>query len=321
MEILWIESFQRWLNLEGQSLLGIGLDRYAHFGLSFVTWIIFQQLGRQRTGLVVVLTLIIGKELLDGRVLAHYNDFRWIFVRDMLWDTFAGLAGLLSGAVLFGGTALSDHRKFQNSNSPFGRCFYLLRRKKNSWWERYREAQIDRKFGGSLEGRITHPKADQGYEDMENSPYPALKKVFSAIEIRPDDVIVDVGCGKGRVINWILHSGLQNRVIGLEMLEEIAEGTRQRLKKFSHIEIKSVDILQHFPHEGSIFFMYNPFGEELMQKFVDQLDSKNDRPVVLYFNCLHLKPFEKNWNIVPIDISEVSHKNAVAILPKKEARP
>ena len=54
--------------------------------------------------------------------------------------------------------------------------------------------------------------------------YGYLGKLFSNenVPIRPDDVLVDVGSGKGRVLNFWLQKGLRNRIVGIEIDERWA---------------------------------------------------------------------------------------------------
>ena len=126
--------------------------------------------------------------------------------------------------------------------------------------------------------------------------------IFRKYKIKDSDVLVDVGCGKGRVINWWLKQGHQNRIIGIELDETIAEMTRKRFQRYKNVEIICCDALEAIPEDGTIFFLYNPFGRSAIRAFKDRLKEKvrkKDRVRIIYANCAHLAAFsgDPDWTI------------------------
>ncbi len=76
-----------------------------------------------------------------------------------------------------------------------------------------RNAFIDIQYGGLLGGKIKTRYTHLGAVETENTDYRALYPIFMN-RIQPSDVLVDIGCGKGCVINsWLAH-GCPNRIIG-----------------------------------------------------------------------------------------------------------
>jgi hypothetical protein len=73
-------------------------------------------------------------------------------------------------------------------------------------------AWIDRRHGSVLAAHRTSTGWTIG---VQNSDYAALEQIFRN-RIRPVDVLVDVGCSTGRVINLWLEQGPSNRIVGLE---------------------------------------------------------------------------------------------------------
>src|SRR5262245_31735372 len=101
-----------------------------------------------------------------------------------------------------------------------------------------RNLAMDLRYGASLAG--TAPPRAEGTAAVVNSQYSVLPYVFGD-RIRPHDVLVDVGCGKGRVINWWLSQGLRNRMVGIEHNPEIASATARRLRRFRNVTIVNRD--------------------------------------------------------------------------------
>lgn len=163
-----------------------------------------------------------------------------------------------------------------------------------------RNLLIDLRFGKILGGiHITQP-------DSGNSDYRALSKIFEN-RIRESDVLVDVGCGPGRVITWWQSHYPANQKIGIEIDEAIAWQTQKRLNKHQNVTIISGDAIENIPENGTIFYLYNPFEIEVVEAFKDRLASLFDpsrKILLLYHNCKHLSVFENDpdWSVERVDL-------------------
>jgi len=162
-------------------------------------------------------------------------------------------------------------------------------------------AAVDLRFGGLLAGEIPTRFADLGANETANSDYLALDKIF-VDRIYPDDVLVDVGCGKGRVINWWLRSGATNKIVGLELDDVIAHRTRKRLRRYPNVTIVAGDAVANLPSDGTVFYLFNPFGPEVLAAFkerVARLTTRRDRVRVIYNNCHYVALFEDDdeWDV------------------------
>jgi SAM-dependent methyltransferase len=109
-----------------------------------------------------------------------------------------------------------------------------------------------------------------------------FRRVFKAIPSR--EPIIDVGCGKGRVVQWII-SHLPNPVVGVEIDEEVADKTRIRFAGNPQVEIVTGDIADCLRPEWQWFYMMNTFGSPgAMGSFIRFLGSVNHRAFVSYLN-------------------------------------
>lgn len=178
-------------------------------------------------------------------------------------------------------------------------------------WRPLQNLVMDVRFGGWTGGLVASPFAAQGASRVQSTSYAALARLHARNDIRiaPGDVLVDVGCGRGRVINWWLSRGWRNRMLGLELLPRIARETAERLRRFPNVEIRCGDAVQIVPPEGTFFYLYNPFDASVMGRFADALLARADRPRVLrivYFNCRHLDVFadDPRWRVRRLDTGE-----------------
>ncbi len=185
-----------------------------------------------------------------------------------------------------------------------------------------RNVALDLKYGSFLGGSIQTRYGDLGAYNTVNSDYELLSHLFHGIEIRESDVLVDVGCGKGRVINWWLSRGMKNKMIGVEIDEAIAATTRRRLRKHSNVEIIHGNVLDVLPARGgTIYYLFNPFSADIVRQFRDRLKAHTPRElkIIYYFathkDAAHVHWFrdDPKWKVKEIPISSASQANAVLI--------
>lgn len=127
-----------------------------------------------------------------------------------------------------------------------------------------------------------------------NSDYRVLRSIFDG-RLDEDDVLVDVGCGGGRVLNCWLGMGFNGPIYGLEADPRLARSAARRFGRRPNVEIRHGDAVEHLPEDGTVFFLFNPFGAETMEGFAARLSSAGSggAVTVLYLNCKHLEPFER----------------------------
>jgi SAM-dependent methyltransferase len=145
-------------------------------------------------------------------------------------------------------------------------------------------------LGGGEPTRFAHLHA----KDVANSDYQAMAEVFGHVPIKDDSVIVDVGCGKGRVLNFLLGQGVKCDIIGIEIDPDVALTTARRLRRYSNVRIVTGNIVDAWPESGTVFYVYNPFAAPVVEQFCDRLAAHPRSFVVLYYNCIYREPFERH---------------------------
>lgn len=176
-------------------------------------------------------------------------------------------------------------------------------------WRPLQNLVLDLRYGGWTGGTVA--ATAEGASRVQSTDYAALARLHrrNGIRVRPDDVLVDVGCGRGRVINWWLGQGWRNRMIGLELIPAIARQTADRLRPHANVEIRAGDAVDVLPAEGTFFYLYNPFDARVMRRWAGALLARAERPRALrivYFNCRHLEVFgdDPRWRVRTLDTGE-----------------
>jgi hypothetical protein len=170
--------------------------------------------------------------------------------------------------------------------------------------ETIRDYLIDRSYGGRCGGTYPGRWGQLGYRGTSSAHYYVLQKIFQSryVPIAPSDVLVDVGCGKGRVLNFWLKMGVRNRLIGIEIDERFAKTTRLRLAGFDNVEVLCGDAFELLPDDGTIFYIFNPFTRETTIRFKDALIDKYGRGsniTLVYYMCNYSEDFEADpaWTV------------------------
>lgn len=192
-------------------------------------------------------------------------------------------------------------------------CIRALRARLNGF--RRREANttytFDEQFGVHTHGitrlamlQIDSPQKQAGVRYEPTDPN-AFRKMITHI---PADVVaratfIDVGCGRGRVLLLAAQHGFTN-IVGIDFAEELCHAARSNIEKYisqSHtaarFSVEQVDACAYrFPPEPMVIFLYNPFNEAVMARFVSAVEqSLNRAPRIVY--VIYSLPFwRKPWD-------------------------
>lgn len=131
--------------------------------------------------------------------------------------------------------------------------------------------------------------ADQYCYPYEPTPYCVLERLANSGLIRKKDVVLDYGCGKGRV-DFFLSYQVRANTIGIEYDERIYQGAVANQQtavsgartKFELAKAESYVV----PAEVKHCYFFNPFSVELLRKVIARiLESyyENPREMFLFF--------------------------------------
>lgn len=72
------------------------------------------------------------------------------------------------------------------------------------------------------------------------------------------DHFLDIGCGRGAAIQWMLDHGFKRKITGIEIAPEIAEETRERFAGESKVNILCGDAYWMLPEDATGIYMFRP---------------------------------------------------------------
>ena len=131
--------------------------------------------------------------------------------------------------------------------------------------------------------------SDQYRYPYEPTRYSVLERLANSGLIRKKDVVLDYGCGKGRV-DFFLSYQTKAKTIGIEYDERIYQGALDNQKtavsgartEFAKVRAEEYEV----PEEVNRYYFFNPFSVELLRKVMARIIEsyyENPREAFLFF--------------------------------------
>lgn len=145
----------------------------------------------------------------------------------------------------------------------------------------------ERELNISTEG-VDYLDEDASNYGYDPTPYVVLERMVQLGYINEDSVVVDYGCGKGRV-GFFLASQLGCRVVGIDHCERMIEDANENLKSYAgggemvFIRSKAED---YCPLDADCLYFFNPFSTAVFRKVLERVGesvSANPREVLIFF--------------------------------------
>lgn len=131
--------------------------------------------------------------------------------------------------------------------------------------------------------------ADEYHHPYEPTPYSVLERLANSGLIGKDDVVLDYGCGKGRV-SFFLSYRTKAKTIGIEYDDRIYQCALEN-QKTTVSKIKPDFVLvraeeYEVPFDVNRCYFFNPFSVEILHKVIARIIEsyyENPREVFLFF--------------------------------------
>ncbi|AWX32973.1 methyltransferase domain-containing protein [Methanosphaera sp. BMS] len=154
---------------------------------------------------------------------------------------------------------------------------------------------------------------DYSQEDYQNygydpTPYVVLEELVKLDLIKKDDIIVDYGCGKGR-IGFFLNNQVGCKVIGIDHNKRLIKKAKNNLENYGYTDdIKFVysKAEEYVPDEANCFYLFNPFSSKIFRQVLKKIEeSKKNNPreilIFFYYSTIEYKmylPTEKRLELI-----------------------
>lgn len=148
-------------------------------------------------------------------------------------------------------------------------------------------------------------KEDAHHYPYEPTPYSVLERLVESETISSENVLIDYGCGKGRV-GFFLHNWCKCKVIGIDFDERMCDAAQKNLLNYTGgisgkrkslvddnvssmeclIQFKCVDAEKYEIEDADMFYFFNPFSVEILQSVIGKIRKSyydNPREMRLFF--------------------------------------
>jgi SAM-dependent methyltransferase len=159
---------------------------------------------------------------------------------------------------------------------------------------RLRNLAWEHRLGVSTRGVVEVPHHDASHYAAMS--YVSINRALAALNLRSDDVFVDIGSGKGRVLCCAARSSV-TKVLGVDLSDELCEDARRNARRAhglrAPIEVHT-GLADEFDYsECTVYFLFSPFGAETMLKVLAKIrEDRAGRPVrIAYANPAYPEAF------------------------------
>ena len=154
---------------------------------------------------------------------------------------------------------------------------------------------------------------DYSQEDYQNygydpTPYVVLEQLVKLNILKKDDVIVDYGCGKGR-IGFFLHNQVGCRTICVDHNKRLIKKANNNLENYGQtddIQFIYSKAEKYVPDEANRFYFFNPFSSKIFRQVLRRIEESNKRNprdilIFFYYSTIEYKmylPTEKRLELI-----------------------
>ena len=107
--------------------------------------------------------------------------------------------------------------------------------------------------------------------------------------------LIDIGCGKGKVILvwkiFLTKNRLSNSIIGVEYDTSLISICKNNIKQKKNIQLINTDVSDlsdKLLSKKNVYYLFNPFDEIIIEKFLEKI---NKSSYIIYNNPVHIKVF------------------------------
>jgi len=119
-----------------------------------------------------------------------------------------------------------------------------------------------------------------------------IRKILRVLRPGPEDVFYDIGCGMGRILCVAARQPLR-KCVGVELQEPLCQTARRNAaslrRRKAPIDILCGDATTVDLSDGTIYFMFNPFGPDTLRDTLENIRgslSQNPRRIkIVYYHA------------------------------------
>lgn len=139
------------------------------------------------------------------------------------------------------------------------------------------------------------------------SRYWALDIIFKDSEFTSEDRFVDIGCGMGRVLAYLLEKKFPGHITGIEKDPYVADIARKWMTRYKDRQVELIEgnALEQQYDGYTIIYVFRPFSEEFFERLVFRLEAQLSHPIRFYYltdhKSIHFLKGRRGWKMIKRD--------------------
>lgn len=140
-----------------------------------------------------------------------------------------------------------------------------------------------------------------GMTGSQSTSYLILDRIFSHIYLTEKDSFLDVGCGKGRVLAFLLREHAPCALNGIEINEVSGETARKWTAAYPQVSVKVGDAFEIDYNPFTVLFLGRPFLPKTFLEFIEKLEGTLVHPITFIYwvdqQSGHLLKDRRGWTL------------------------
>ena len=122
-----------------------------------------------------------------------------------------------------------------------------------------------------------------GGTGSQSTHYAFLKRIFDGVGLTASDTFMDVGCGKGRVLAFLVREKCPCPLYGIEHNEAVGRLAQEWTGRYDQIHVIIGDALAHDYNPYTVLSLARSFLKQTFCAFVEHLERTMTHPIRLVF--------------------------------------
>ena len=140
-----------------------------------------------------------------------------------------------------------------------------------------------------------------GMTGSQSTNYVILNRIFSHVSLTEEDSFLDVGCGKGRVLAFLLKEHAPCALNGVEINEISGNVPVEWTARYEQVSVKIGDAFEMDYNLYTVLFMNRPFLPKTFLEFIEKLESTLTHPITFIYwvdqQSGHLLKDRQGWTL------------------------
>ncbi|MCH5321358.1 MAG: methyltransferase domain-containing protein [Eubacterium sp.] len=122
-----------------------------------------------------------------------------------------------------------------------------------------------------------------GSTGSESTHYLIIKEIFSHVKLTENDSFIDIGCGMGRVLAYLLNEKVRCKISGVEINEKSGRVALEWAENYDNVNVILGDAFELDYNDYNVFFLGRPFLPQTFKEFIEQFEQKLTHPITFIY--------------------------------------